>query len=159
MKMLVCAASKYGATSEIAQAVADVLAGRGAIPASAARVAADSQPPAAARLLHIAGLGGCEIDMHIALSADESDPASAVQYVVSANGAARETVHPDTRGSAPGFGTLDVFASPAGGRQTFTVAGVDSDGNGSALATRCRARSPRPAEARFDGHHRQASGR
>jgi menaquinone-dependent protoporphyrinogen oxidase len=29
MKVLVCAASKYGATSEIAQAVADVLAGRG----------------------------------------------------------------------------------------------------------------------------------
>jgi menaquinone-dependent protoporphyrinogen oxidase len=29
MKVLICAASKYGATSEIAQAVADVLAGRG----------------------------------------------------------------------------------------------------------------------------------
>ena len=29
MKVLVCAASKYGATSEIAQAVADVMAGRG----------------------------------------------------------------------------------------------------------------------------------
>jgi menaquinone-dependent protoporphyrinogen oxidase len=29
MKVLVCAASKYGATSEIAQAVADVLAGKG----------------------------------------------------------------------------------------------------------------------------------
>jgi hypothetical protein len=29
MKVLVCAASKYGATGEIAQAVADVLAGRG----------------------------------------------------------------------------------------------------------------------------------
>ena len=29
MKVLVCAASKYGATSEIARAVADVLAGRG----------------------------------------------------------------------------------------------------------------------------------
>src|SRR5262249_47539574 len=29
MKVLVCAASKYGATSEIAQAVADVLAERG----------------------------------------------------------------------------------------------------------------------------------
>ncbi len=29
MKVLVCAASKYGATSEIAQAVADMLAGRG----------------------------------------------------------------------------------------------------------------------------------
>ncbi len=29
MKVLVCAASKYGATSEIAQAVAEVLAGRG----------------------------------------------------------------------------------------------------------------------------------
>ena len=29
MKVLICAASKYGATSEIAQAVGDVLAGRG----------------------------------------------------------------------------------------------------------------------------------
>jgi len=29
MKVLICAASKYGATSEIARAVADVLAGRG----------------------------------------------------------------------------------------------------------------------------------
>ena len=29
MKILVCAASKYGATSEIAQAVADLLAKRG----------------------------------------------------------------------------------------------------------------------------------
>ncbi len=29
MKVLVCAASTYGATSEIAQAVADVLAGKG----------------------------------------------------------------------------------------------------------------------------------
>lgn len=70
--------------------------------------------------------------MRIALSADESDPASAVRYVVSANGSAIETVHADTRGSAPGFGNLDVFASPAGGRQTFTVVGVDSDSNRSA---------------------------
>lgn len=29
MKVLVCAATKYGATGEIAQAVADVLAGKG----------------------------------------------------------------------------------------------------------------------------------
>ncbi len=29
MKMLICAATKYGATGEIAQAVADVLAGKG----------------------------------------------------------------------------------------------------------------------------------
>jgi hypothetical protein len=92
----------------------------------------DSQPPTAPQLLRIAGLGGCEIDMRIALSADESDPASVVQYVVSVNGSAIATVHADTRGSAPGFGNLDVFVSPAGGRQTFTVTGMDSDGNQSA---------------------------
>jgi hypothetical protein len=36
-----------------------------AIPASAAPVAADSQPPTAPQLLHIAGLGGCEIDLRL----------------------------------------------------------------------------------------------
>jgi hypothetical protein len=112
-----------------AMAAVPVLLALGAIPA---RAAGDSQPPAAPRLLRIAGLGGCEIDMRIALSADESDPASAVRYVVSANGSVIQTVHADTRGSAPGFGNLDVVASPAGGGQTFTVAGVDSDGNQSA---------------------------
>jgi hypothetical protein len=123
---------KYSARLWAAVATVPVLLAVTAIPASAAPVVADSQPPTAPRLLHIAGLGGCEIDMRIALSADESGPASAVRYVVSANGSAIETVHADTRGSAPGFGNLDVFASPAGGRQTFTVAGVDSDGNRSA---------------------------
>jgi hypothetical protein len=115
-----------------AAAALPVLLAVSAVPASAARAAGDSQPPTTPRLLRIAGLGGCEIDMRIALSADESDLASAVQYVVSANGSMIETVHADTRGSAPGFGNLDVFASPASGRQTFTVVGVDSDGNQSA---------------------------
>jgi hypothetical protein len=115
-----------------AMAAVPVLLALGAIPASTARAAGDSQPPAAPRLLRIAGLGGCEIDIRIALSPDESDPASAVRYVVSANGSAIQTVHADTRGSAPGFGNLDVFASPTGGGQTFTVAGMDSDGNQSA---------------------------
>jgi hypothetical protein len=124
--------SKSSARRWAAAAAVPLLLAVSAIPASAATAAADSQPPTAPRLLRIAGLGGCEIDMRIALSADESDPAVAVRYVVSANGSAIETVHADTRGSAPGFGNLDVFASPAGGRQTFTIAGVDSDGNQSA---------------------------
>jgi hypothetical protein len=93
--------------------------------------AADTGRPGAPRLLRIAGLGGCEISMRIALSADESDSPSSVRYQVASNGAVVDTVHADTRGSRPGFGSLDAFASPAGGVQIFTIVAVDSDGNAS----------------------------
>ena len=93
------------------------------------RVAADGQPPGTPHLFRVAGLGGCEIDMRISLSADESDPPSVVLYRVTSNGTVIATVHADTRGSAPGFGTLDVFASRTGGTQALAVSGVDSDGN------------------------------
>jgi hypothetical protein len=101
------------------------------VPAQA-RAATDTQPPTAPHLFRIAGLGGCELDMVIALSADESDQASAVRYQVRSNGAVIETVHASTTGSAPRFGNLDVFAGPLATAQAFTVVGVDSDGNQSA---------------------------
>jgi hypothetical protein len=38
----------------------------------------------------------------------------------------------DTRGSKPGFGSLDAFGANSGGTQRFTIRAVDQAGNVSA---------------------------
>jgi hypothetical protein len=98
-------------------------------PASAA---ADTRPPTAPHLFAVRGLGGCEINMRIGLSTDNVTPQPALRYEVLSNGRVTSTVHADTRGSKPGFGGLDAFASPAGGWQALTVIAVDQAGNLSA---------------------------
>jgi hypothetical protein len=101
----------------------------GASPASAAP---DTQPPTAPHLYAVRGLGGCEINLRIGLSADNITPQPAIRYEVVSNGTVTATVRADTRGSKPGFGSLDGFASPAGGVQRLTVVAVDQAGNASA---------------------------
>jgi hypothetical protein len=96
-----------------------------AAPASAA---VNPQPPTAPHLFSVRGLGGCEINLRITLSIDNVTPQPAIRYKVLSNGTVTATVHADTRGSKPGFGSLDAFGSQAGGVQSFTVIAVDQEG-------------------------------
>ena len=108
-----------------AAAVSAALAG---LPAAGAAAATTAPGPTAPHINRIFSLGGCEVDIRIALATDPVDPPSAVRYEVFANGTLTETVHAITRGSAPGLGNLDTYGLPVPGTQTFTIVALDTRG-------------------------------
>jgi len=107
-----------------AAAVSAALAG---LPAAGA-AAATAPGPTAPHINRIFSLGGCEVDIRIALATDPVDPPSAVRYKVFANGTLTETVRANTTGSAPGLGNLDTYGLPVPGVQTFTIVALDTRG-------------------------------
>jgi hypothetical protein len=102
--------------------------------ASSPAAATDTQPPTEPHLFAIRGLGGCEIDLRIGLSADKVTPQASIRYEVLSNGVLvpGDVITADTRGSRPGFGSLDVYGARSGGTQSFTIRAVDQAGNVSA---------------------------
>ena len=97
------------------------------LPAAGA-AAATAPGPTAPHINRIFSLGGCEVDIRIALATDPVDPPSAVRYKVFANGTLTETVRANTTGSAPGLGNLDTYGTPVPGLQTFTIVALDTRG-------------------------------
>ena len=108
-----------------AAAVSAALAG---LPAAGAAAATTAPGPTAPHSNRIFSLGGCEVDIRIALATDPVDPPSAVRYKVFANGTLTETVRANTTGSAPGLGNLDTYGLPVPGVQTFTIVALDTRG-------------------------------
>ena len=90
--------------------------------------AATAPGPTAPHINRIFSLGGCEVDIRIALATDPVDQPSAVRYEVFANGTLTETVRANTTGSAPGLGNLDTYGRPVPGLQTFTIVALDTRG-------------------------------
>lgn len=91
----------------------------------------DTEPPTPPRLFAIRGLGACEIDMRIGLSRDDETAQSAIRYEVLSDGVAfaGDVVRADTRGSQPGFGSLDVFVRSTGRPLRLAIRAIDLAGN------------------------------
>jgi hypothetical protein len=100
-----------------------------ALPVGFAPAAAASAAPSAPHLFALRGLGGCELDARIGLSSEPSVAPSALRYELLSDGVpVGRPVTADTRGSAAGFGNLDLFAAPSPHPQRFTIVAIDPSG-------------------------------